>query len=75
VQVRSFLPWERIPPNSNGPLLRKLFHDDISTGIKVIDMLSKGELILMFFFTTKQIVPGFSNDISAENVFLESMQY
>jgi hypothetical protein len=22
---------------------------------------SKGELILMFFFTTKQIVPGFSN--------------
>jgi hypothetical protein len=41
--------------NSAADLYNTSFYeDDIFTGMKVIDMLSIGESILMFFHTTKQ---------------------
>jgi hypothetical protein len=42
------------PTFGNGLKLRHLFYDDISTGIKVIGMMSIGELIPRYFSTTKR---------------------
>jgi hypothetical protein len=45
--VREVLPTVKRPKFGNGPELRHLFSDDIFSGIKVVDTISKSNRLLL----------------------------